>query len=213
MHVYFVSHWMLFMLSLFLHVDFFGRRGVLVSCMLSLFHNECCFILETWNVVWFPACWVSYGCFWVVLVICCLWMFACFFLFPACFLSSSFLWSVSSIFTSSLFLFHACLLCFVSNVVYVVFIICLLISSPAEELWFHACLVCFTANVVSFWKPQMLFHFGNLECCLISCMFGWLWLFLGGIGHLLLMDVCLLLLFPACLVAYGCFWVVLVICG
>ena len=58
----------------FLHVDFFSHRGVFVSCMLS-------FILEIWNVVCFPPCLVSYGCFWVVLVICCLWMFPWFFYF------------------------------------------------------------------------------------------------------------------------------------
>ena len=46
----FLYAWLL-MDVFFCGVDFFSRRGVFLSCMLTLFHNECCFILETWDVV------------------------------------------------------------------------------------------------------------------------------------------------------------------
>ena len=90
MHVGFVSGWMILIFQNveyclccfhFLYVDFFCRKGVFVSCMLS-------FILQIWNVVWFAACLVDNDCFWMVLVICCLWMFA-YFLLQTCFLCLS----------------------------------------------------------------------------------------------------------------------------
>ena len=58
------------------------------------------------------------------------------------------------------FLFHACLLCFTLNVV---FIFCMLISSAIEEFLFHACLV-------SFWRSGMLFVF--LHVWLVMVVFG-----------------------------------------
>ena len=36
-----------------------------------------------------------------------------------------------------------------------------------------------------FVSQRMLFHFGNMEYCLIFCMFGCLWMFFGGVVHLL----------------------------
>ena len=65
------------------------------------------------------------------------------------------------------FLFHACLLCFTLNVV---FIFCMLISSAIEEFLFHACLV-------SFWRSGMLFVF--LHVWLVIVVFGWCWSFVA----------------------------------
>ena len=173
----------------FLHFFCFHFQFSLPAAM--VFHFVLAF-LHVWLHLDFLGC-----CFHIALILC---MLVCLMRFFFCFMHVGFVsqWMF--------FLFRNleyCLIFCMLGCLWMFFFV-VLISSAAEEFFFHACLLCFTTNVVSFWKHGMLFDFlhlwlvmvvfgwcwsfgayGCLLAFLISCMFGCLWFFCGGVGHLL----------------------------
>ena len=143
----------------FLYVDFFCRRGVFVLCMVS-------FILQIWNVVWFVACLVGYGFFWNVLVICCLWIFACF-LLQTCFLYLCH-------FVTTLLPLFACIV--LHFCMFTCIWVCqLLILEACNIVWFSLCLVGYGCFFVLLSRCLRLLHvdfFGSrlvFGSCMLIC--------------------------------------------